>query len=49
MRQSSIRLIAGLGLLLALAGATHAIGSGPDGPPPSHAANRASTATPHHT
>ncbi|WP_460937212.1 hypothetical protein [Phycicoccus ginsengisoli] len=36
MRQSSVRLVVALGLLLALAIATHSVGSGPDPTPTTH-------------
>jgi hypothetical protein len=36
VRQSTVRLVVALGLLLALAIATHAVGSGPDPAPVTH-------------
>ncbi|MDR6864407.1 hypothetical protein [Phycicoccus sp. 3266] len=36
MRQSTVRLVVALGLLLALAVATHAVGPGPDPTPMTH-------------
>jgi hypothetical protein len=36
MRASSVRIIAGFGLLLALAGSAHWIGAGPDPAPVAH-------------
>jgi hypothetical protein len=39
MRASTVRLLAGLALLLALAVGRHWIGPGPDGPAPVHASH----------